>query len=406
MTLSDKIQAVLRAKAKALVDKSSAMLSEITDPSFVYVTSRGTRVEKDAYIARICTATDWRFGSQTVENLEVVDFDTFAVATMTLHDEFVHAGGTTARTYQSLCVFRRAQGKWLWVAGQTMSPETGPQTSSSASLRRVKVENAAVREDPAWVEPYARTSVRFQVSGMESVTVDRNVLYRRTADGELALDIYRPAPGGPVPVVVVIHGGPIPSNLATSPKDWAAFQSIGRLIAASGCAAVVVNHRYFGSDRLADAVTDIRAVFEFIASNAGMLGFDPYSLGAWVFSGGGRFVASMLRDPPSGLRAIVAYYAVLDADRQEFSALHTLTQINHPLPPMLVARAGLEQNSWLQGGLDRFVSAATTANLSLDLLNHPTGHHGFDVLDEGPRTREILAHTLGFIRNRLLSQPE
>jgi hypothetical protein len=101
MTLSDHIQAVLQTKAKALVDKSSAMLSEITDPAFVYVTSRGTRVDRDAYIARVCAATDWRFGSQTVENLQVVDFETFAVATMILHDEFVHAGGTIARTYQS-----------------------------------------------------------------------------------------------------------------------------------------------------------------------------------------------------------------------------------------------------------------------------------------------------------------
>jgi hypothetical protein len=130
MTLSDQIQAVLQTKAKALVDKSSAMLSEITDPAFVYVTSRGTRVDRDAYIARVCAATDWRFGSQTVENLQVVEFETFAVATMILHDEFVHAGGTIARTYQSMCVFRRVGETWLWVAGQTMAPETGPRPTT------------------------------------------------------------------------------------------------------------------------------------------------------------------------------------------------------------------------------------------------------------------------------------
>ncbi len=123
MSITEEIGAVLRAKAEGLVTKSAKILSEIMDPAFVYVSSGGRRSEKQAYIDRVCTATDWSFGHQIVENLEVVDFGGFAVATMTLHDQFVHSGGTTERTYLSLCVFRNVDGRWLWAAGQTMTPE-------------------------------------------------------------------------------------------------------------------------------------------------------------------------------------------------------------------------------------------------------------------------------------------
>jgi antitoxin (DNA-binding transcriptional repressor) of toxin-antitoxin stability system len=123
MAVTEEIAAVLKLKAEGLVTKSSKILSEIMDPAFVYVSSGGRRSEKQAYIDRVSTATDWGFGHQLVENLEVVDFGGFAVATMTLHDQFVHSTGTVERTYLSLCVFRKEGGRWLWAAGQTMAPD-------------------------------------------------------------------------------------------------------------------------------------------------------------------------------------------------------------------------------------------------------------------------------------------
>lgn len=108
--------------------KSEEGLSEIIDPAFVYVNSRGVKSRKSEYISRICQATDWSFGGQDLEELEVTDFGSFAVATMIVHDQFVHSGGTTNRTYRSLCVFRKVDGRWIWVAGQTMAPEVGPRS--------------------------------------------------------------------------------------------------------------------------------------------------------------------------------------------------------------------------------------------------------------------------------------
>lgn len=69
-----------------------------------------------------CQATDWGFGGQKVEGLDVRDFGSFAVATMTLHGTFIRPDTTLERTYQSLCVFRKENGSSLWVAGQTIAP--------------------------------------------------------------------------------------------------------------------------------------------------------------------------------------------------------------------------------------------------------------------------------------------
>lgn len=123
MAVAEEIAAVLKTKAEGLITRSSKILSDLLDPAFVYVSAGGSKSGKQAYIDRVCKAANWSFGRQLVENLEVRDFGDFAVATMTLHDQFIHSSGTAERTYLSLCVFRKEGGRWLWVAGQTMTPD-------------------------------------------------------------------------------------------------------------------------------------------------------------------------------------------------------------------------------------------------------------------------------------------
>src|SRR5260370_19625677 len=67
------------------------------------------------------------------------------------------------------------------------------------------------------------------------------------------------------------------------------------------------------------------------------------------------------------------------------------------LPPLLVARAGRDA-AWINDSLDGFVRAALAAGVEIDLLNHAEGRHGFDVLDDVPRSCEIIARAIEFIR--------
>jgi hypothetical protein len=69
-------------------------------------------------------------------------------------------------------------------------------------------------------------------------------------------------------------------------------------------------------------------------------------------------------------------------------------------PPMFIARAGLDSPD-LNDGLDRFVQAALKHNVSVEVLNHATGHHGFDIEDNNARSREILKRTIEFLKTHI-----
>jgi dienelactone hydrolase len=63
--------------------------------------------------------------------------------------------------------------------------------------------------------------------------------------------------------------------------------------------------------------------------------------------------------------------------------------------PMFVARAGLDQ-PLINESIDEFVQEALAGNALLELMNHPAGRHGFDILDDDERSREIIARAVAF----------
>lgn len=247
----------------------------------------------------------------------------------------------------------------------------------------------------------AQAHIYYLVPGMENVAVKQNLIFKTTEDGDLLFDLYSPVSGDqPAAAVILVHGGPVPPNLRTCPKDWGLFHSFGRLLGASGLAAVTFNHRFFGLDKILDAQADIGDLIAHVQSNAGTLGVDADRLCLWFFSGGGVFLADFLRETPANLRCVVAYYAVLHASVPQFSAAAQISETQGRIPPMLIARAGLDAPA-LNEGIDHFVQQALKKNATIDLLNHATGQHGFDGRDDNERTRDILRRTVDFIRSNL-----
>ena len=78
------------------------------------------------------------------------------------------------------------------------------------------------------------------------------------------------------------------------------------------------------------------------------------------------------------------------------------TQPTFPLISTFVACAALDHPG-LNKTLDRFADTALKAGLDVELHNHATGRHGFDVLDSGPRSSEIIARSIEFLKSRLVS---
>jgi acetyl esterase/lipase len=260
-----------------------------------------------------------------------------------------------------------------------------------------------------------RKPVVCTLPGMDAAEVRREIAYRTLDDGTpLTMDVYLP-PGLPEserrPGVVLVHGGPVPAEKWHLVKDWGVFTSYGRLLAASGLVAVTFNHRYLEMQRIGEAAGNIAAAFAFVRSRAGELHLDPDRLAVWVFSGGGSFLGPLLSEKPPWARCLVSYYAILDLrpvrerisgglsddEVRRFSPVACLPAEAYEGPPILIARAGRDQ-PWLNAAMDDFIHRALAANAAIDVMNHPGGQHGFDILDDDERSREILARTLDFVK--------
>ena len=253
----------------------------------------------------------------------------------------------------------------------------------------------------------------YTVPGMDGVKVQRDLVFRTTEGEELKMDLYAPA-GEPrrLPAVVFVHGGPIPRGSA--PKDWGVFRSYGELAAASGFIGITFNHRYHGPADMSAAEADTRAAIAYVRANADRLHVDQDRLAVWVYSGGGPLVSWVLREALPYIRCIVTYYAVLDLQQppgplppgvtdemlRRYSPVAYLRDNKDRLPPLFVARAGRD-TAWLNGSIDRFVAEALSANLSIEVMNHPHGQHAFDILDADSRSREIIARTIDVLRTSL-----
>lgn len=272
----------------------------------------------------------------------------------------------------------------------------------------------------AWL----RAPLRYHTPGMDAVAAPRRVAYRSTPEGDLPMDVYAPPdarPGERRPAVVFLHGGPVPPELPPA-TEWGGYRGLGPLVAASGWVGVAFKHRFYtyrddnDYDQLEQAEEDIAAAVAYVRDHAEELGVDAERLCFWGFSGGGHFMARPLRERPAYVRCLVGYYAVMDLrllasdqERADPAAMARLARYS-PIavleeasaagaPPILLARAGKDHPA-LNAGIDAFTQAALGANLTLDLLNHPAGAHGFDTATDDARTREIIRHTLDFVRAR------
>jgi dienelactone hydrolase len=269
----------------------------------------------------------------------------------------------------------------------------------------------------------ARMRVVHQVPGMDAVEVRRDVVYHEideTPEGRMTMDVYlprvRPA-GGSMAGVLLIHGAPVPVELQGRVKNMGIFVSYGEMLAASGFVAAAFNHLHHGWHDPQESADNVAAAIAWLRGEAAALVLDPQRLCLWAFSGGGPQLAPYLATPAAGIRCLLAFYALLDLRRlpPEIPALPAGLGLRFspaaclapaaavpeapPVsrPPLLVARAGLDW-PWMNQACDDFIEAALAAGMELEVWNHAAGRHGFDVLDDVPRSHEIVARALAFIR--------
>lgn len=260
----------------------------------------------------------------------------------------------------------------------------------------------------------AMKKVVYEIAGADAVTLRRDVPYRDTAAGPLGMDLYYPphaTSGVRLPAVIFAIGFPGPGTVARlgcAAKEMESFVGWARLVAMSGAIAIT----YATSN---EPASDLVALVRRLRADAASLGIDDRRVGVWACSGHAPTALSMLmRDAPVRAACAVLYYpytldldaanGVADAARSFGFAIPCSGRAADDLAlsvPTFIARAGLDQMPSLNPALDRFIGAALAQNLPVTVVNHSTGPHAFDLMDDSDASRQIIRQTLAFLRHHL-----
>jgi hypothetical protein len=250
-------------------------------------------------------------------------------------------------------------------------------------------------------------------AGADAVTVRRDVEYRVTDAGPLAMDLYYPsdaASGARLPAVVLVGGYRdvgVPLMLGCTFKEMEFCIGWARLIARSGMVAII------GTSR--DPATDAQTMLRYIRQHAGPLGIDEQRIGLYATSGAGPNALSMLMsDAGKDLKcAVLSNPYTLDAGGSTGVAESATTWgfVNpvaeksvDDLPqntPLFVARSGRDDMPHLNAALDHFVQKALARNLPITVVNHAMAPHAFDLFHDSDASREIIRQMVAFMRFHL-----
>jgi len=242
------------------------------------------------------------------------------------------------------------------------------------------------------------------IAGAADVAIERDHVYT-TDQGPLGFDLYRPPQATtPCPAVVFVSGFPDPGMVAMVGKrlkDWASYVGWARMVAASGIAGIAyANHE----------AADVIALVHHLRANAGSLGIDPARIGVWACSGNvPTALALVARERPACAALLYGYMPDLDGAT---NLARAATQFHCAVPPvaldelprdlpMLVVRAGRDATPGLDENLQRFVAAAGARQLQVTLIEHAEAPHAFDLVDDSPRTHEVIEEVLAFLRRAL-----
>jgi len=257
--------------------------------------------------------------------------------------------------------------------------------------------------------------VVYKIAEMDKVKVKSNLKYTDVNNPNLLMDVYSlPAlKARRRPAVIFIHGS---AGAEYTPKDWGVYASWGKLAGAAGFVGVIFTHRLTGQKTsLQDAERDLAAAINYVRANADSLDVDKNRICLVAYSAGGVLLSSAMRDKPAHVKCLVNFYGLMDTQQngnlfaanesaemlKKFSPINYLAAEANRIAPMFIARAGLDTIPTLNDSIDRFTREAFSKNVSLTVVNHPNGVHGFDNQTDDERSREIIQSAIAFMQTHL-----
>ena len=204
------------------------------------------------------------------------------------------------------------------------------------------------------------------------VVVHREQEFLSSGGERFTFDLYRPAGTETVPLLIVANVG------SRGYGTWQGYISLAKAFADSGMAAVI----YQAAQGKAPEYYD--ALIGRLRDRAAEFHIDPSRVVLWAGSSnvsvGLPIAMERSRDH---IRGLILYYGYGDAP-----------QIRTDLPVFFV-RAGLDSTP-LNQAADRLIARALAANAPWTIENYGSGYHGFDAVEDGLLSREIVRRTIQF----------
>src|SRR2546423_2893000 len=157
---------------------------------------------------------------------------------------------------------------------------------------------------------FASPSV-YRTPELDAVVVRTGIPFKETPDGPLTLDVYG-STSAPRATTLLVYGDGRPEFLRDA-RGWGVLRDHARHLGLRGIAAIAFDHRSSRAAGIREAAADVEDAIAFVRANANDLGVDPDRIALWTFSAGPPLAFhSVLRDRPAWIRALVAYYGILD----------------------------------------------------------------------------------------------
>ncbi|MFI6859559.1 alpha/beta fold hydrolase [Streptomyces sp. NPDC050421] len=215
------------------------------------------------------------------------------------------------------------------------------------------------------------------------------------------VDLYVPDAEGPLPALVVVHGGPVPDGVLPTPRDWPTPQGYARYAAAEGVVGVTLDHRLYDMADYPRAAADVAAAVELVRADPRV---DADRIALWFFSGGGLMAADWLRQPPAWLRCLAASYPVLvplpawgpvDGRYRPADAVAGAGTL-----PVVITRVGRESPG-IAATVEEFLEASAKCGADVEVVDVPNGRHAFETLDLTEESREAVRRAMRSVLEHL-----
>ena len=219
---------------------------------------------------------------------------------------------------------------------------------------------------------------------MEKVSVRRDLVYRTSGDTSLTYNVYTPTNKSEklLPLVIFVNCVGAPAL-----PQWKVYDDWSRLAAANGMMAITYQARQGKS------LKDTKDVIDHLLKESNSLGFDKSSIGLWSCSGNVGVALPLAMDKSRDyIKSLVVYYG---AGRTPDDNVVTRQDIE-----LLIVRAGLDFYT-LNTNIEKLVQSALAIDGHFEYINYPEGQHAFDIVDNTDRSKEIIKHTITFLKRTL-----